>query len=109
MVLKAKESEDPGKFRCGGDVEIHGKRGECYLVEHYYHVLRNFDFILRVISKRITCPDLGDEQRETRLKNWKPRRMVKEEMQDSRKVQGIKLRRLALKKKQANVHHLTGG
>ena len=87
MVLKAKESEDQGKCRCGGDVEIHGKQGECYLVEHYYHVLRNSDFILRVISKRITCPDLGDEQRETRLKNWRPRRRVKEEMQDSRKVQ----------------------
>ena len=87
MVWKAKESEDPEKFRCGGDVEIHGKQGECYLVEHYDHVLRNLDFILRVVSKRITCSDLGDEQRETRLKNWKPRRRVKKEMQDSRKVQ----------------------
>lgn len=31
MVLKAKESEDPGKFRYVGDVEIHGNRGGCYL------------------------------------------------------------------------------
>ena len=46
-VLTAKESEDPGKFRYVGEVEIHGNRGECYLVEHYYHLLKNLDFILR--------------------------------------------------------------
>lgn len=42
-------------------------------MERYYHMLKNLDFILRAVSKRITCPDWGDEQREIRLKNWRPR------------------------------------
>ena len=35
-------------------------------------MVRNLYFILRILSKRIISPDSGDEQRETRLKNWGP-------------------------------------